>query len=263
MSRLRLQADALKKSEQLFPILPLVQVGAQAVSESLPTYLTDVIGLLVILVELFHIWEKTRRSSKLQPSLQVEMAQLLEQKNCLMLIYRHRNKDTAQWVTFIHGAGGSSSIWFKQIKSFSRFFNLLLIDLRGHGKSKNHLLDLSNSIYTFDAISDEILEVLDHEKIASSHFMGISLGTILIRTIAEKSPERVNSLIMGGAILKFNFKSRLLMRFGNATKSILPYMWLYKIMAFIIMPKQTKNPVCFLFAKTKNCTKKNLFVGLS
>ena len=109
----------------------------------------------------------------------------------------HRNKDSAQWVTFIHGAGGSSSIWFKQIKSFSRFFNLLLIDLRGHGKSKNHLLDLSNSIYTFDAISDEILEVLDHEKIASSHFMGVSLGTILIRTIAEKSPERVNSLIMG------------------------------------------------------------------
>lgn len=161
----------------------------------------------------------------------------------------HRNKDSAQWVTFIHGAGGSSSIWFKQIKSFSRFFNLLLIDLRGHGKSKNHLLDLSNSIYTFDAISDEILEVLDHEKITSSHFMGISLGTILIRTIAEKSPERVNSLIMGGAILKFNFKSRLLMRFGNATKSILPYMWLYKILAFIIMPKRNHKESRLLFIR--------------
>ena len=161
----------------------------------------------------------------------------------------HRNKDSAQWVTFIHGAGGSSSIWFKQIKSFSRFFNLLLIDLRGHGKSKNHLLDLSNSIYTFDAISDEILEVLDHEKIASSHFMGISLGTILIRTIAEKSPERVNSLIMGGAILKFNFQSRLLMRFGNATKSILPYMWLYKILAFIIMPKRNHKESRLLFIR--------------
>ena len=161
----------------------------------------------------------------------------------------HRNKDSAQWVTFIHGAGGSSSIWFKQIKSFSRFFNLLLIDLRGHGKSKNHLLDLSNSIYTFDAISDEILEVLDHEKIASSHFMGVSLGTILIRTIAEKSPERVNSLIMGGAVLKFNFKSRLLMRFGNATKSILPYMWLYKILAFIIMPKRNHKESRLLFIR--------------
>ena len=79
--------------------------------------------------------------------------------------------------------------------------------------------------------------------------MGISLGTILIRTIAEKSPERVNSLIMGGAILKFNFKSRLLMRFGNATKSILPYMWLYKILAFIIMPKRNHKESRLLFIR--------------
>ena len=63
-----------------------------------------------------------------------------------------------------------------------RFFNLLLIDLRGHGKSKHHMLDLSNSI-TFDAIAEEIIEVLDHEKVASSHFMGISLGTVLIRSL--------------------------------------------------------------------------------
>ena len=159
------------------------------------------------------------------------------------------NKQSQQWVTFIHGAGGSSTIWFKQIKAFSRFFNLLLIDLRGHGKSKHHMLDLTNSIYTFDAIAADIMEVLDHEKIKSSHFMGISLGTILIRTIAEKSPERVNSMIMGGAILKFNFKSRLLMRFGNATKSILPYMWLYKILAFIIMPKRNHKESRLLFIR--------------
>ena len=161
----------------------------------------------------------------------------------------YRNKESQQWVTFIHGAGGSSTIWFKQIKAFSRFFNLLLIDLRGHGKSKHHMLDLTNSIYTFDAIAADIVEVLDHEKIKSSHFMGISLGTILIRTIAEKSPERVSSMIMGGAILKFNFKSRLLMRFGNATKSILPYMWLYKILAFIIMPKRNHKESRLLFIR--------------
>ena len=161
----------------------------------------------------------------------------------------HHNKESHQWVTFIHGAGGSSSIWFKQIKSFSRFFNLLLIDLRGHGKSKHHMLDLSNSIYTFDAIAEEIIEVLDHEKVASSHFMGISLGTILIRSIAEKSPERVKSLIMGGAILKLNFRSRLLMRFGNATKSILPYMWLYKMLAFIIMPNRNHKESRVLFIR--------------
>ena len=161
----------------------------------------------------------------------------------------HRSKDQQQWVTFIHGAGGSSTIWFKQIKSFSRFFNLLLIDLRGHGKSKSHLKDLSNSTYTFDAIAKEVIDVLDHEKIKSSHFMGISLGTILIRSIAEQWPNRVESMIMGGAILKLNFRSRVLMHFGNATKSILPYMWLYKLLAFIIMPNRNHKESRLLFVR--------------
>ena len=161
----------------------------------------------------------------------------------------YRSEEKKPWVTFIHGAGGSSTIWFKQIKSFSKFFNLLLIDLRGHGKSKHHLLDLGNSTYTFDAIAEEIVEVLDHENIQKSHFMGISLGTILIRGIAEKSPQRVKSMIMGGAILKLNFRSRLLMRFGNATKSILPYMWLYKILAFIIMPNRNHKESRLLFIR--------------
>ena len=42
----------------------------------------------------------------------------------------YKNNDTSlPWLTFIHGAGGSSSIWHKQIRFFSKFFNLLLIDL--------------------------------------------------------------------------------------------------------------------------------------
>ena len=30
-------------------------------------------------------------------------------------------------------AGGSSSIWFNQVRFFKAYFNVLLIDLRGHG----------------------------------------------------------------------------------------------------------------------------------
>ena len=48
----------------------------------------------------------------------------------------HRNKDSAQWVTFIHGAGGSSSIWFKQIKSFSRFLIYCLSTFADMGSQK-------------------------------------------------------------------------------------------------------------------------------
>ncbi len=37
------------------------------------------------------------------------------------------------WCSFM--VRGSSSIWFNQIKAYRQHFNLLLIDLRGHGKS--------------------------------------------------------------------------------------------------------------------------------
>ncbi len=46
------------------------------------------------------------------------------------------------WVVFVHGAGGSSSIWFKQIKAYKQHFNLLLLDLRGHGKSNSMFKDM-------------------------------------------------------------------------------------------------------------------------
>ena len=48
----------------------------------------------------------------------------------------YKNQNTTKWVTFVHGAGGSSSIWFKQIRAFKKMFNVLLLDLRGHGNSK-------------------------------------------------------------------------------------------------------------------------------
>ena len=47
-------------------------------------------------------------------------------------------KSSQKWITFIHGAGGSSSIWFNQVRFFKKYFNVLLIDLRGHGRSAHH-----------------------------------------------------------------------------------------------------------------------------
>lgn len=153
------------------------------------------------------------------------------------------------WVTFVHGAGGSSNIWFKQLRSFSSQFNVLVLDLRGHGDSKSST-DLENaSAYTFDAITKDIFEVLDYLKIKQSHFVGISLGTILIRNLAEKSPERVLSMIMGGAIMKMNFRSQVLMKCGVWFKSIVPYMYLYKLFAFIIMPRKNHKQSRLLFVR--------------
>jgi pimeloyl-ACP methyl ester carboxylesterase len=162
--------------------------------------------------------------------------------------YTYLNKNTTKWVSFVHGAGGSSSIWFRQIRAFKKEFNVLVLDLRGHGNSAPALKDTFNDAYTFDAITDDIIEVLEHLEIKKSHFIGISLGTILIRNLAEKRQDLVESLVMGGAILKLNVRSQVLMRVGNIFKSVVPYMLLYKLFAFIIMPKKNHKESRILFA---------------
>lgn len=159
------------------------------------------------------------------------------------------NPESSPWITFIHGAGGSSSIWFKQIRYFSEKYNLLLIDLRGHGNSKSLILNPFQAKYTFETITNDIIEVLDHLKLQKSHFVGISLGTILIRQLAQQQPDRVQSMIMGGAIMQLNLRSRILMHLGNLTKSVLPYMWIYQLFAFIIMPKKNHRQSRLLFVR--------------
>lgn len=154
-----------------------------------------------------------------------------------------------EWVVFVHGAGGSSSIWYKQVRDFRRHFNVLLVDLRGHGESQGLLQVQGGDRYTFEQLSREILEVMDHLGIPAAHFVGISLGTILIRTVGEIAPERVRSMILGGAITRLNRRSRVLVTLGNAFKRVIPFLWLYRLFAWIIMPKKRHQESRMLFVR--------------
>ncbi|ROV59547.1 alpha/beta hydrolase [Vibrio ponticus] len=156
---------------------------------------------------------------------------------------------SSEWVVFVHGAGGSSSIWFKQIKAYKQHFNLLLIDLRGHGKSSQLLKDLISNRYTFKEVTLDILQVLDHLKIQSAHFVGMSLGTIIVRNLAELATERVKSMVLGGAVTRLNTRSQFLVTVGNAFKHVVPYMWLYSLFAYIVMPQKTQKQSRHLFIR--------------
>ncbi len=166
-----------------------------------------------------------------------------------MLHYKTYELDDAEapWVVFVHGAGGSSSIWFLQIKEFIKHFNVLLVDLRGHGKSKGMVAPKEVRHYEFEDITRDILEVLDSLQIQKAHFIGISLGTILIRNISEIAPERVTSMIMGGAIIRLNIRAKVLVALGNMFKSVVPFIWLYSFFAWIIMPSERHKKSRLLF----------------
>lgn len=162
-------------------------------------------------------------------------------------VYPHPT--SKEWVVFIHGAGGSSSIWFKQIKDYKQHFNLLLVDLRGHGKSHQLLKELLAQRYTFKSVTQDVLCVLDHLKIHSAHFVGMSLGTIIVRNVAELASERVRSMVLGGAVTRLNIRSQVLVKLGHISKHIIPYMWLYRLFAYIVMPQPSQKESRHLFVR--------------
>ena len=175
-----------------------------------------------------------------------------------MLYHKIYSHPTSQeWVVFVHGAGGSSSIWFKQLKEYKQHFNCVLIDLRGHGRSQSSTKAFVTSHYTFKMVSQDVIEVLNHLNITQAHFVGISLGTIIIRSIAELEPERVKTMVLGGAITRLNGKSQFLVKLGDLSKNILPYMWLYKLFAYIVMPQrgQIESRNLFVREARKLCQK--------
>ncbi len=179
-----------------------------------------------------------------------------------MLFYTthiHSNSDS-QWVVFIHGAGGSSTIWYKQINSFRKHFNLLFIDLRGHGQTEVDEKINTSKEYTFESISQEVFDVLNHLKIEKAHFIGVSLGTILIRKMIDMNRHHIKSVIMTGAIIRLNRISRFLIWGGNIMKNNVPYLFLYKLFAVVIMPRQNHKKARKVFIREAKKLKQSEFL---
>lgn len=148
-------------------------------------------------------------------------------------VLKCKNVSCNSWVVLLHGLGGSSQIWYKQFDVLKRHYNIVIVDFYGHGDTKLTLPE-----YDFHSVAKSIIDVLDYLNIDKAHFMGISLGSIVGIAIGHYFPERVKSLVLGGAVLKFRNTTTFLLYLSYVLKNILPYMWLYKIFAWIIMPKK-------------------------
>lgn len=150
------------------------------------------------------------------------------------LFYRvYRAARPADWVIFVHGAGASAAIWRPQLRQVRRRYNVLLPDLRGHGRSPKATPGIA---YTLRSVAEDVLRVMDVERVNAGHFIGMSLGSILVEKIAEVAPDRVRSMVLAGGVAALDAWALLLMRFGQIAKGFLPYMWLYRFFAWIIMP---------------------------
>lgn len=149
------------------------------------------------------------------------------------------------WVVLIHGAGGSIEVWFRQVADYARHFNLLLVDLAGHGGSANEAFGKG---FNFSRAAEQVLEVVDHLKIEKGHFIGLSLGSIVVRIIAKHNPNKVSSMVLAGAVTQLNAKVRTLLTLATTFKRLVPYSLVKRVIAKCIIPqdKYVKSKKLFL-----------------
>lgn len=148
----------------------------------------------------------------------------------------HFKSESAEWVIFLHGAGGSTATWKHQIDAFLPHYNLLLIDLRDHGKSKNIFPEYSK--YKFDIITEDIIKVVQINKIKKAHFITLSFGSVLLQDLSIKHPHLVASAIFAGGIFKANNWIKSFVYLARVLNLLLPYKWMYTLFSWLLMPKK-------------------------
>ena len=118
--------------------------------------------------------------------------------------YWIKEKKTAESILFIHAAFADHTSFDEQIEFFSQTYQVITLDLIGHGKSiKTNKGD--NIIKTAEYIS----KLLEIESINKIHLVGVSIGAVLIQDFANKFPDKVASLCCIGGYNINNFDTKL------------------------------------------------------
>ncbi len=92
---------------------------------------------------------------------------------------------------FIHGLGSSSRDWQEQVDFFAGRYQLILFDVRGHGKSGKPPGPYSIALFAADTA--RMLQALESAPV---HAVGISMGGMIAFQLAVSYPELVRSLVI-------------------------------------------------------------------
>jgi pimeloyl-ACP methyl ester carboxylesterase len=108
-------------------------------------------------------------------------------------------------VVFVHGAQNDHSVWILQTRYFAHHgFNVLAVDLPGHGRSKGAAKT------SIEAMAGWLLAVLDAAGVERAMLVGHSMGSLIALEASHRSPQRVSSLAMLGTTYPMKVSDALL-----------------------------------------------------
>lgn len=115
-------------------------------------------------------------------------------------------------VLLLHGFSGCTEDWNTVKPDWSKHFQLIVPDLRGHGRSGI----LTQPFRHRDAALD-ILALLDHLGVRECKGLGISGGGNVLLHLATMQPQRIKAMVIVSATPYFPAQARAIMRqYANA-----------------------------------------------
>jgi pimeloyl-ACP methyl ester carboxylesterase len=114
---------------------------------------------------------------------------------------------TGEPLLLLHGFGGCSQDWSASTKESSANFQLIIPDMRGHGRSTNPA-----KVFRHDDSATDMLALLDHLKIGAFKGLGISGGGNVLLHLATRQPDRVKAMVLISATSYFPAQARAIMR---------------------------------------------------
>jgi len=106
------------------------------------------------------------------------------------MVLHYQEYGNGQPLVILHGLLGSLDNWHTVSRTFAETLRVLAVDQRNHGRSPH------SDVLTYDAMADDLTELLDHLKIPSAHLLGHSMGGKTAMQFALNHPSRVDRLII-------------------------------------------------------------------
>lgn len=114
------------------------------------------------------------------------------------ICYNDGGNSQGEPVFLVHGFAVNASLQWTMpgvTKVLNDKYRVILFDNRGHGRSGR---PKDESQYGLEMVHD-IARLMDHLKIKKAHFVGYSMGAFLTHKFAATYPDRVKSIVLGGA----------------------------------------------------------------
>lgn len=101
-------------------------------------------------------------------------------------------------IIFLHGVGGSRTLWQNQLEFFGERFCAVAWDARGYGDS-----DDPPGTLKFSDFADDLNRLLDRLHGEKAHLVGLSMGGLILLDFYSRYPARTATLCLADAMSGF------------------------------------------------------------